>query len=44
MSYKSIIENLAKEDLRNTAKWYDTQQNGLGKKFFGYSQESYCTN
>jgi len=33
MRYKSIIENLAKEDLRSTAKWYDTQQNGLGKKF-----------
>ncbi|CAN1536144.1 hypothetical protein MCETHM1_01573 [Flavobacteriaceae bacterium] len=30
MRYKSVIENLAKEDLREAAKWYDSQQIGLG--------------
>jgi plasmid stabilization system protein ParE len=33
MRYKSVIENLAKEDLITATKWYDTQQKGLGKKF-----------
>jgi plasmid stabilization system protein ParE len=33
MRYKSVIENLAKEDLREAVKWYDSQQIGLGKKF-----------
>ncbi|TRX31921.1 hypothetical protein FNW52_18205 [Flavobacterium sp. ZT3R18] len=33
MRYKSFIENLAKEDLREAVKWYDLQQIGLGKKF-----------
>ena len=33
MRYKSVIENLAKDDLREAVKWYDLQQNGVGKKF-----------
>jgi plasmid stabilization system protein ParE len=33
MRYKSVIENLAKEDLREAVKWYDSQQIGLGEKF-----------
>ncbi len=33
MTYKSVIENLAKEDLRIATKWYDTQRKGLGKTF-----------
>jgi len=31
--YKSVILPLAKEDIREAAKWYNKQQNGLGKKF-----------
>lgn len=31
--YKSIILPLAKEDIREAAKWYNKQQNGLGKRF-----------
>ena len=31
--YKSIILALAKEDIREAARWYNKQQNGLGKKF-----------
>lgn len=31
--YKSIILPLAKEDVRETAKWYNKKQNGLGKRF-----------
>jgi plasmid stabilization system protein ParE len=34
MRYKSVIENLAKEDLREAIKWYNSQQIGLGQKFF----------
>lgn len=33
MKYKIVIENLAKEDLRTSTKWYDTQQKGLGRTF-----------
>jgi plasmid stabilization system protein ParE len=33
MRYKIVIENLAKEDLRTSTKWYDTQQKGLGRTF-----------
>ena len=31
--YKSIILPLAKEDIREAAKWYNKQQKGLGKRF-----------
>lgn len=31
--YKSIILPLAKEDIREAAKWYNNQQDGLGKRF-----------
>lgn len=31
--YKSVILPLAKEDILEAAKWYNKQQNGLGKKF-----------
>jgi plasmid stabilization system protein ParE len=31
--YKSIILLLAKEDIREAAKWYNKQQKGLGKRF-----------
>ena len=31
--YKSIILHTAKNDIREAAKWYNKQQNGLGKRF-----------
>jgi hypothetical protein len=31
--YKSIILPLAKEDIKRTAKWYNQQKAGLGKRF-----------
>lgn len=31
--YKAVIVPLAKEDIKNTAKWYNKQQKGLGKRF-----------
>jgi len=31
--YKTIILPLAKEDIREAAKWYNKQQGGLGKRF-----------
>ena len=31
--YKSIILPLAKEDIREAARWYNKQQEGLDKKF-----------
>ena len=31
--YKAIILPLAKEDIQEAAKWYNKQQNGLGKRF-----------
>ncbi|UZO82459.1 type II toxin-antitoxin system RelE/ParE family toxin [Aquimarina sp. ERC-38] len=31
--YKSIILPLAKEDIKETAKWYNKRQKGLGKRF-----------
>ena len=31
--YKSVILPLAKEDIREAAKWYNGQQKGLGKRF-----------
>ena len=31
--YKSLILPLAKEDIREAAKWYNRQQKGLGKRF-----------
>ena len=31
--YQPVILPLAKEDIRSTAKWYNKQQKGLGKRF-----------
>jgi len=31
--YKTVILPLAKEDIRESAKWYNKQSEGLGKKF-----------
>lgn len=31
--YKSVILPLAKDDIREAARWYNKQQKGLGKKF-----------
>jgi len=31
--YKSIILPLAKEDIRDAARWYNKQSPGLGKRF-----------
>ncbi len=31
--YKAVILPLAKEDIKRTAKWYNKQQKGLGKRF-----------
>ncbi len=38
--YKSIILPLAKEDIREAAKWYNKQQNGLGKQFTAEVREN----
>lgn len=38
--YKSIILPLAKEDIREAAKWYNKQQNGLGKRFTAEVREN----
>ncbi len=31
--YKSIILPLAKQDIKEVAKWYNSQKKGLGKRF-----------
>jgi len=31
--YKAVILPLAKEDIRNSAKWYNEKQKDLGKRF-----------
>jgi plasmid stabilization system protein ParE len=33
--YKSIILPLAKEDIREAARWYNQQSQGLGRRFTG---------
>lgn len=38
--YKSIILPLAKEDIREAAKWYNTKRDGLGKRFTADVRES----
>lgn len=38
--YKSIILPLAKEDIREAAKWYNKQQKGLGKRFTAEVREN----
>ena len=32
-TYKSVVLNIAKEDVKEAYKWYDTQLKGLGKRF-----------
>ncbi|MBC7554936.1 MAG: type II toxin-antitoxin system RelE/ParE family toxin [Taibaiella sp.] len=31
--YKIVIQNEAKDDVRQARKWYNQQQNGLGRRF-----------
>lgn len=31
--YESLIQPLAKQDIREAAIWYNKRQNGLGKRF-----------
>lgn len=38
--YKSIILPLAKEDIREAARWYNKQSPGLGKRFTAEVRES----
>lgn len=38
--YKSIILPLAKEDIREAARWYNKQSPGLGKRFTTEVRES----
>ncbi len=38
--YKSLILPLAKEDIREAAKWYNKQQKGLGKRFTAEVREN----
>ena len=33
MKYKSRLLELAKSDLKETARWYNQQESGLGKRF-----------
>ena len=33
MKFKSVIQNTAKNDLREAIKWYNTQKKGLGNEF-----------
>ena len=33
MKFKSVIQNTAKNDLRETVKWYNSQKKGLGNEF-----------
>ena len=37
--YKSVILPLAKEDIREAAKWYNKMQEGLGKRFIAEVRE-----
>ena len=38
--YESIILPLAKEDIREAAKWYNKKQKGLGKRFTAEVREN----
>jgi plasmid stabilization system protein ParE len=33
MNYKVVISDSAKEDIKESAQWYNKQQNGLGRRF-----------
>ena len=33
MNYKVVISGSAKNDIKNSAQWYNKQQAGLGKRF-----------
>jgi plasmid stabilization system protein ParE len=37
--YKSIILPLAKQDIKETARWYNERQSGLGKQFTQHVRE-----
>jgi hypothetical protein len=37
--YNTIILPLAKEDIKETANWYNQQKSGLGKKFTAHVRE-----
>ena len=38
--YKAIILTLAKDDIRDAARWYNQQSPGLGKRFTAEVRES----
>jgi plasmid stabilization system protein ParE len=38
--YKSVILPLAKEDIRDAARWYDKKSPGLGKRFTAEVRDS----
>ncbi len=38
--YKSIVLPRAKEDIRDAARWYNKQSQGLGKRFTGEVRDS----
>ncbi len=40
MKYKTVFENLAKQDLKEVAFYYDSQQKGLGKSFLNTIRKS----
>lgn len=37
--YKTVILPLAKEDIRNAAKWYNEKQKGLGNRYITQIRE-----
>lgn len=38
--YKPVILPLAKQDIRDAAKWYNKRQPGLGKRFIQHVRQS----
>jgi hypothetical protein len=38
--YKPVILPLAKEDIRDAARWYNKQSQGLGKRFTAEVRDS----
>lgn len=37
--YKSIILPLARQDIKDAAKWYNDRKNGLGKRFIQHVRQ-----